>query len=183
MICINSSLLNSSLSEAQLFGYAKGAYTGAFENRAGLIEKANNSTLFLDEIENLSLEVQSRLLRLIENGEYRKLGETMVQKSNFRLITASNIPLEELIKKKKFRKDFYYRIALFSQELPPLREHLEDLPLLIDYYYKKVGETRPCSKEMLNSLYNYSFSGNVRELNGILERCRIYSKNEKIEFY
>lgn len=182
MVCINSSLLNSSLCEAQLFGYRKGAYTGAFENRSGLIEKANNSTLFLDEVENMSMEVQSSFLRLMENGEYRKLGDTMIQQSKFRLISASNIRLENLIKSKKLRKDFYYRIALFSIEMPPLRTHLEDLPLLINHYFKKVGEKRPLENSFINKLEKLSFEGNVRELNGILERCRVYSDNDRIVY-
>lgn len=183
MVSLNSSLLNSSLLDAQLFGHSKGAYTGAFENRAGLIERANNSSLFLDEIENLSLDVQSRFLRLFESGEYRKLGETMVQKSSFRLITASNIPIEQLIKEKKFRKDFYYRISLFSIKLPPLREHLEDIPLLVDYYYKKIGEKRSPSDKLLKKLEGLSYMGNVRELNSILERCRVFSEGKIINYY
>ncbi|MBK5200139.1 MAG: sigma-54-dependent Fis family transcriptional regulator [Spirochaetaceae bacterium] len=180
MISINCSLLNSSISDSMLFGHDKGSYTGADSTKSGLVKNANNNTLFLDEIENLNPQSQAKLLRLIETGEYRSLGGTEVLKTNFRLLSASNININELIKEKKFRIDFFYRISKFTVNIPPLRVHLEDLEQLIKFYYHKNNETRPLENNFLDKLYEYDFPGNVRELNMILERSRVFSKGSTI---
>lgn len=183
MISVNCSLLNSSISDSMLFGHDKGSYTGADTTKSGLVKKANNNTLFLDEIENLNTQSQAKLLRLLETGEYRSLGGTEIYKTNFRLLSASNIDINELIKEKKFRIDFFYRISKFTVNIPPLREHLEDLEQLVKFYYQKNNETRPFENNFLEKLYEYDFPGNVRELNMILERSRVFSKGPIINLF
>ncbi len=180
MISINCSLLNSSISDSLLFGHDKGSYTGAETTKVGLVNIANNNTLFLDEIENLNIQSQAKLLRLIESGEYRSIGGTEIRKTQFRLISASNIDIRNLIEENKFRIDFFYRIAKFTVNIPPLREHKEDLEQLIKFYYNKNKEHRPLERDFINKLYDYNFPGNVRELNIILERSRVFSKESTI---
>ena len=180
MVSINCSLLNSSISDSLLFGHDKGSYTGAETTKVGLVNIANNNTLFLDEIENLNIQSQAKLLRLIESGEYRSIGSTEIRKTQFRLISASNIDVRNLIEENKFRIDFFYRIAKFTVNIPPLREHKEDLEQLIKFYYNKNKEHRPLERDFINKLYDYNFPGNVRELNIILERSRVFSKESTI---
>jgi transcriptional regulator with PAS, ATPase and Fis domain len=180
MICVNCSELNSPIADSILFGHDKGSYTGASYMEEGLIQSANNTTFFLDEIENLNKVSQAKMLRLVESGEYRRVGSRKILKSNFRLITASNCNLQNLIAKDEFRLDFFYRISQFSITIPPLREHKEDIKDLIGYYFLKRGETRKLDDDLESYLMNYDFPGNVRELNAILERSRAFSTGSTI---
>jgi len=179
-VVVNCSLLNSELSDSLLFGHKKGAYTGAEDETSGLIEKANNNTFFLDEIENISIDSQSKLLRVLDLGEYRKLGDPEVLTSFFRLISASNKDLNSLINKNKFRKDFYYRISLIQVRLPSLDEHKQDIEELVNYYFKVKNETRNFEKDFIKNLSQMSWPGNVRQLNSVLEKSRIYSSSSCI---
>lgn len=179
-VVVNCSLLNSELSDSLLFGHKKGAYTGAEDETSGLIERANNNTFFLDEIENISIDSQSKLLRVLDLGEYRKLGDPEVSTSFFRLISASNKDINALINKNKFRKDFYYRISLIQVRLPSLDEHKQDIEELVNYYFKVNNETRSFEKDFLKKLSQMSWPGNVRQLNSVLEKSRIYSSSSCI---
>jgi DNA-binding NtrC family response regulator len=179
-VSINCSLLNTDLSDSILFGHKKGSFTGAEEETVGLIEKANNNTFFLDEIENISLNSQGKLLRAIEFGEYRKIGDNNVSKSNFRLISASNKDLDSLVSQKIFRDDFYFRISLIQVRLPPLNEHKSDIEELVFHYFKTKGEKRSFEKDFISKLKDLDFPGNIRQLNSILEKSRIYSTDKII---
>lgn len=183
MICVNCSELNSPIADSILFGHDKGSYTGATNMEEGLVQCANNTTFFLDEIENLNIISQAKMLRLVENGEYRRVGSRTVLKSNFRLLTASNCDLQSLIKQNEFRSDFYYRISQFSITIPPLREHKEDIKELVEYYLAKRHEERKLDATFLSSLMDYDFPGNIRELNGILERSRAFSTGSTISLH
>ena len=169
----NCSILEGALVETTLFGHKKGAFTDAYENRPGLIAAAHRGLLFLDEIENLHPSTQAKLLRLLETGEYRPLGSSQLQQASFRLVTAANEPLAELAKSNRLRKDFLYRINEFVIQMPPLREHKEDIPELAAYYFKRQGETRRLAADSLDLLLGYDWPGNVRQLFSVLCRGRI----------
>jgi DNA-binding NtrC family response regulator len=179
-VSINCSLLNTDLSDSILFGHKKGSFTGAEEETVGLIEKANNNTFFLDEIENISLNSQGKLLRAIEFGEYRKIGDNNVSISNFRLISASNKDLDSLVSQKVFRDDFYFRISLIQVRLPSLHEHKSDIEELVFHYFNTKGEKRSFEKDFISKLKELDFPGNIRQLNSILEKSRIYSTDKII---
>ena len=154
----------SSLSESKLFGHHKGAFTGATESSAGLICEANNSTLILDELENMPMEAQPLLLHVLDTGEYRPLGRTEMRKSDFRLITLSNIPLETLVKENKLREDLYYRISCFVIRMPSLCEHMEDIPELIMHWEASHG-IHPNDRIMdCDPFMDSPYNGNIREL-------------------
>ncbi len=180
MQCLNCSELNSSLMETLLFGNKKGAYTDAKEGKAGILEKSNGSDLFLDEIGTLSLNAQERLLTVIESKEFRVVGGDTI-KSEFSLITASNEDLKLLVKEKRMRLDFYYRIETFEIKIPSLRERKEDIPLLIEFYLKKIKEKRRFQSSSLEELINRKWEGNIRELNRVLQRASVLSKKEYLE--
>lgn len=168
-VYINCANLNSSLAESDLFGHIKGSYTGALTERKGLLYQADESTLILDEIENLSLDMQSKLLDTIENGRYRTIGSDSIRKSSFRLITISQKSLEELLEENKIRKDFYYRISSLLITIPPLRERMEDIPQIINYYEEKMKIKKGRIKNY-TPLMNTEWNGNVRELLHYLDR-------------
>ena len=157
-------LLSSDLAESSFFGHSKGAYSGATEERDGLLAKADGNTFFLDEIEDMSLSMQSKLLHVLETGEYRQLGKDRVLKSAFRLITASNIDLDELLEEKKLRRDFYYRLSPVMIRMPSLSEHKEDIPELISHFEASIG-VHPNDRILdYSSFMEYDYPGNVREL-------------------
>lgn len=173
MVYINCANLSSSLFDSDLFGHTKGAFTSASSSRKGLLHMADNSTLFLDEIGNLSLEHQAKLLDTIENGKYRSVGDDSEHSSSFRLITAGQESLEALVEKKKLRLDFYYRISSFSFSIKPLREHKEDIPEIVKYYEKKKKSNRRhiSNYEML---LRSDWKGNIRELLHYLDRIFLF---------
>jgi len=174
-VAVNCSAIPHDMFEAELFGAEKGAYTGAGQKRAGLVEAANGGTLFLDEIGEIPMNLQSKLLRLLESGEYRSLGSTANKNFNGRLVTATNRNLKTDIASGRFREDLYFRIAVMEIELPPLRTRMKDLPKLAESLLRsiamKYSRAVPLlKKEDLAGLMNHEFPGNVRELRNVLER-------------
>ena len=179
IIAINCSLLNDAVGKSVFFGHAKGAFTDATNELIGLLCQANNSTLFLDEVENLPLIFQAHMLRLLENGEYRRLGDTKLRSSDFRLVTASNEKLLRLVAEGQMRKDFFYRITDAQIHMPPLREHKEDIPLLIRHFYSTLSERRPVTDTSIKLLQSYHWPGNVRQLFSVLRRASLHAKNNR----
>ncbi len=179
---INLSAMSPSLIESELFGYKKGAFTGALEDKKGLLEIVNNGTLFLDEISEIPPEIQTKLLKVLEEKNFYPLGSTKPVSSNFRLICATNQNLIHLTKEDKYRLDLYYRISNYEINLPPLRERKSDIPLLVDYfitmYSSKMGAPVFClTKEQMNRLIGFDYSGNVRELKNLMQRVVISYHN------
>ncbi len=173
LVSINVAGLDDNLFSDTLFGHKKGAYTGSDTERKGLIEKAEGGTLFLDEIGDLSPESQVKLLRLLQEGSYYPLGSDIAKQSDARIICATLHNLEERLVNNQFRKDLYYRLYTHQIQLPPLRERLEDLPLLINHFAElaanSLGKPKPTlPKEIYTLLVNYNFPGNVRELQGLM---------------
>jgi len=180
-VAFNCAALPEDLIESELFGYKKGAFTGATQDKKGLIEEANGGTLFLDEIGEMPITVQAKLLRFLENGTIRPLGSTKEIKVDVRIISATNRDLEDEIKKGRFREDLYYRLATIVLKLPPLRERKEDIPLLVSHilkdlekkYGKKIEKISP---DFMNYLYSLEYKGNIRELKNILEKAVIFAE-------
>jgi len=175
IVAANCSLLSGPLGNSMFFGHVKGAYTDGKTDMPGLLQEADQSTLFLDEVENLSLDFQAHLLRLLETGSYRSYGDTRLLKSKFRLITASNEKLTDMVHNGTIRKDFYYRITDAQLTLPPLREHAEDIPLLCSHFLSKYAPDKRLDTASYRLLENYQWPGNVRELFSTLKRCAIKS--------
>ncbi len=177
MIAVNTAGLPDTLFESEFFGHVKGAFTGADQNKMGLIEMAHEGDLFLDEIEALSLTNQAKLLRFLENGEFRPVGAKENKKASTRIIAASNISLEQLVKEGKFREDLMYRLNTFHIQIPPLRQRSEDLEELIQFFLQKQSPKRNKTllPETINAIKNYSFPGNVRELKRIIEQASLTS--------
>jgi len=183
-VTINCASLPDQLLESELFGYEKGAFTDAKSTKRGLVEISNRGTLFLDEIGELSLSIQPKLLRFLENGEYRRIGGITNLKSDVRIICATNRNLMEEAEKKNFRKDLLFRLNVITLNIPPLRERKEDITLLVDHFLNiksKSKVKKTLSDEALKVLMNYSFPGNVRELEHIIERAVIFSENNIIK--
>ena len=185
LIKVNCAALPSNLIESELFGHEKGAFTSADRKHLGRFEIADGATLFLDEIGELPLELQSKLLRVIQDGEFERLGSSRTIKVDARVIAATNRNLAEEVEKGRFREDLWYRLNVFPITMPPLRERSEDIPLLVDFYVKKISrrlgksiETIPQS--VMNALLNYHWPGNVRELENVLERAVINSSSPKL---
>jgi DNA-binding NtrC family response regulator len=181
-IKVNLSALPETLIEAELFGAVKGAYTGAVP-RIGKFEEADGGTIFLDEIGELSPDLQVKLLRVLQEREITRLGSNTSIKVDIRLITATNTDLEQLVKEKKFREDFYFRLNVINIELPSLRERREDIPLLVDFFIKKYSKREGkaieiISKDALNLLVKYHYPGNIRELENIIERAVILTRGD-----
>jgi DNA-binding NtrC family response regulator len=157
---------------SELFGHTKGAFTSAVKDQQGLLEIADGGTLFLDEIGDMNLGIQAQFLKVIEAGQYRRLGEVIVRKSDFRLICATNKNLTEDVAQRRFRDDLFYRINVFPIHLPPLRERIEDLKVLVLHLLKSAGEPlQEPSPEIMQFLEAYSWPGNIRELKNVLERA------------
>jgi transcriptional regulator with PAS, ATPase and Fis domain len=183
-VAINCTDIPEDLFEAELFGYVRGSFTGAVKNKLGLLEVAKNGTIFFDEIGDLSLHLQAKILRMIEKRELRRIGETTVRRIHARFIFATNKNLQEEVKARRFRKDLYYRINVIKYYIPPLRERKEDIPLLVDHILRKdrkEGEPKKVIyKETLKMLMAYNFPGNIRELENIVERACILSEGNKV---
>jgi DNA-binding NtrC family response regulator len=184
-VAINCSAFTKELLEGELFGHKAGAYTGALKDKKGLIELANEGTLFLDEIGELNIDVQSKLLRVIENREFIKLGDTRTTHVNIRLIAATNRNLDKMVERGDFREDLYYRLNVFSLILPPLRDHIEDLEELAVHFLsdRAKKENKPglhLNKDALKLLKQHSWKGNIRELRNVLERASILTDEQEI---
>lgn len=183
MVVVDCTSLTEALFESELFGYEKGAFTGAHQRKAGLAEAAHGGTLFLDEIGEVPLAMQVKLLRLIETGSFRPVGSLRTVHSDFRLVSATHKPLRQMVADGTFREDLYYRISGFPIRMPALRERSEDLPLLIQSLLKRIaGPSAPTLGDAaLDHLRMYPFPGNIRELRNILERARLFADEGVIE--
>src|SRR5450631_4337226 len=186
LITVNCTTLPATLVESELFGREKGAFTGSASRQIGRFELADGGTIFLDEIGEMPMELQSKLLRVIQDGEFERLGSPRTIKTDVRIIAASNRNLEEEISAGRFREDLFYRLNVFPITIPPLRQRKEDIPLLINHFVakfnKKIGkriETVP--KETLNALQDYHWPGNVRELESLIERSVIISQGPALQ--
>ncbi|WP_312469515.1 sigma-54 dependent transcriptional regulator [Neobacillus sp.] len=177
-VAINSGALPEQLLESELFGHVKGAFTGANQDKKGLVEAANGGTLFLDELGEMPLVLQVKLLRFLETGEFRRVGDVRERKVHVRTVGATNRHLEKEVANGNFREDLYYRLNVVRLTIPPLRERKEDLTLLIHHFVKN-GKT--LSPEAMATLQKYHFPGNVRELHHLLERGVLLSKGDTIE--
>ena len=186
LVAINCASLPDQLIESELFGYEKGAFTDAKTSKQGLVEIANGGSLFLDEIGELSLTLQPKLLRFLENGEYRRVGGINNLSSDVRVIGATNKNLMEESEKKNFRRDLLFRLNVITLTIPPLVERGEDVLLLSRYFLQKkspVRSNKVLSKEAERALLKYSFPGNVRELDHIIERALIFSEGDEIQVH
>ncbi|MFC1821589.1 sigma-54 interaction domain-containing protein [Thermodesulfobacteriota bacterium] len=185
LVKVDCATLPSNLIESELFGHEKGAFTGAHSRQLGRFEVADGATLFLDEIGELPLELQPKLLRVIQDGEFERLGSSSTIKVDARIIAATNRNLEEEVRMGRFREDLWYRVNIFPITMPPLRDRLDDIPLLVDFYVKKISKRMGKSieiipKSVMNTLQNYHWPGNVRELENVLERAVINSSGPKL---
>jgi len=185
-VALNCSAFSKDLLESELFGHKAGAFTGAAKDKKGLVEEAKGGTLFLDEIGEMPLELQPKLLRLLENGTYIRVGDTKEQKADIRVITATNRNLQSEIEKGHFREDLYFRIAVFTIELPPLRNRAKDIPALAQHYLgvyaaKTNKNITSLSKEALEMLKNAPWKGNVRELKNVIERAVILEESHTLK--
>ena len=163
-VVVDCSSLVGPLMESELFGYAKGAFTGAHVQKLGLLDAANGGTAFFDEIGELPLEVQQKLLRVLQQKEFRAVGGLTQRTSNFRVIAATNRDLATEVDKGRFRQDLYYRLNVMKLRLPPLRERKEDIPLLISHFLERYGNGHSIPKDTMDALLQYDWPGNVREL-------------------
>ncbi|MGV8815731.1 MAG: sigma-54-dependent transcriptional regulator [Gelidibacter sp.] len=177
-LAVNCGAIPESLLEAELFGYTKGAFTGANDDRSGFFQAANKGTLFLDEIGNASIATQLSLLRVLQEKEIMRVGSQRVEKIDVRVIAATNVDLRELIKNGRFREDLYYRLTVVQMEVPPLRDRKSDIPLLVDKFLFKYGveykdRIVDISEEALLALERYDWPGNIRELENSIQRAVI----------
>jgi len=184
-IVVNSGSLPPDLLESLLFGHMKGAFTGATSDKQGLFEAADRGTIFFDEISSLNLETQAKILRVMQDREFMRLGGTKTIKVDVRLIAATNTILEELIKQRLFRKDLYYRLNVIKIELPPLRQRKEDIPLLVRHFVELYAgennkEIEGVTEDFLEILEKYNWPGNVRELENLIERAVVFAKTKVI---
>lgn len=183
---LNCAALPASLVESELFGYEKGAFTGAQQNKIGMFEIANGGTIFLDEVGEMPIEIQAKLLRVLQDGEFYRIGASKPVNVDVRVIAATNRLLEKEIEKGNFRSDLFYRLNIFPIRIPPLRERTEDIGPLVSHfipkYQRKLGvPTKSVPEKTLKTLLNHSWPGNVRELEGVIERCMIMSAGEALD--
>lgn len=184
-ITVNVASLSENLLESELFGHEKGSFTGASTQRIGRFEEANTGTIFIDEVGDIPLPVQVKLLRTIQFGEVQRIGSNQTEKTDVRIIAATHRNLEEMIKNSLFREDLFYRLNVVTIQLPALRQRKEDIPPLINHFIKSFSqelqkEVKGISREALDQLMKYNFPGNVRELENIIQRAVVLSREELI---
>ncbi len=177
---LNCAAIPLGLLESELFGHERGAFTGAVARKVGRFETADRGTLFLDEIGDIPLELQAKLLRVLQEGEFERLGSTQTQRVDVRLVAATNRDLADMVSKKQFRSDLYYRLNVFPIAVPPLRDRLQDIPLLVEHFVKTFSEQmgkqiREVPAEVMEALVSHSWPGNIRELQNFVERSVILS--------
>lgn len=185
LVKMNCAALPSNLIESELFGHEKGAFTGAHSRRLGRFEIADGATLFLDEIGELPLELQPKLLQVVQTGEFERLGSSKTIKVDVRIIAATNRNLEEEIRMGRFREDLWYRLNIFPITMPPLRDRLDDIPLLVEFFVDKISKRMGKSIKLIpvgvmDALRAYPWPGNIRELENVLERAVISSSGPKL---
>lgn len=184
-VTVNVASLSENLMESELFGHEKGAFTGAINQRIGRFEEADGGTIFIDEVGDIPMPVQVKLLRAIQFGEFQRLGSNHTNKTNVRILAATHRNMEEMIKDGEFREDLFYRLNVVSIELPSLKQRKEDIPLLVDYFVHKYSvqtgkEVTGLEREALDYLIKHNFPGNVRELENIIERAVVLTRFNKI---
>jgi transcriptional regulator with PAS, ATPase and Fis domain len=183
-VILDCSVLNKNLLESELFGHVQGAFTGAVADKKGIFELAEGSTILLDEIGEMSLETQVKLLRVLEEGTFRAVGSSEEKRVSVRIVAATNRELHKMVAQGRFREDLYYRINVITINVPPLRERREDIPLLLEYFMKslngKSDRKRVLPPEIVEKLIRYSYPGNVRELKNLIERVFMLSENDVI---
>lgn len=182
---VNCAAIHENLLESELFGYVKGAFTGAVSDKEGLLDAANGGTIFLDEVEAMSKGLQVKLLRVLQDGTFIRVGGTRPSTVEIRVIAATNQDLQEAIRKKQFRDDLYYRLNVIKIDLPPLRDRAEDIPLLARYFMVKFGSKlgkniRGIREDAMEALMSYEWPGNIRELQNTLERAVVVSETDDI---
>ncbi|AEI14870.1 two component, sigma54 specific, transcriptional regulator, Fis family [Flexistipes sinusarabici DSM 4947] len=180
---INCSAIPSELMESEMFGYEKGAFTGAANRKIGKLESGNKGTIFLDEIGDMDINLQAKLLRVLETGEFTRVGGNEVIRSDFRIISATNKDLEKEIDRNNFREDLYYRINVIPIYVPPLRKRKDDIPLLTNYFIKESCQTnglqiKKIDKNLMDIFMEYTWPGNVRQLKNIIERMVVLTEND-----
>jgi formate hydrogenlyase transcriptional activator len=182
---VNCASIPAGLLESELFGHEKGAFTGALTQRIGRIELAHRGTLFLDEVGDIPLELQAKLLRVLQEKEFERLGSARTLRSDVRIVAATNRPLKKMVSEGEFRRDLYYRLNVFPIVVPPLRERAEDIPLLVNYFVlkhaRRLKKTMEVPPEALRALAAYSWPGNVRELEHLIERAVILSPGPELK--
>ena len=184
-VTVNVASLSENLMESELFGHEKGAFTGAINQRIGRFEEANGGTIFIDEVGDIPLPVQVKLLRAIQFGEFQRLGSNQTNKTDVRILAATHRNIEEMIKDGEFREDLFYRLNVVSIELPSLKQRKEDIPLLVDYFVHKYSdqtgkEVTGLERDALDYLIKHNFPGNVRELENIIERAVVLTRFNNI---
>ena len=185
LVIVNCAAIPSGIIESELFGHKKGSFTGAIENKKGYFEEANKGSIFLDEIGELPKETQAKLLRVIENGEYIRVGESIAQKTDVRIIAATNRDLKKEVEKNNFRQDLYFRLKTINIVVPPLREHLSDINLFIERFGLEFTDKndinfRGFSSDAISILKKYNWPGNIRELKNTVESLLVINKGERI---
>jgi chemotaxis protein methyltransferase CheR len=185
LIKVNCATLPANLIESELFGHEKGSFTGSQSRHLGRFEIADGATLFLDELGELPLELQAKLLRVLQDGEFERLGSSHTIKVDVRIIAATNRDLEEEVRKGRFREDLWYRLNVFPMTMPPLRDRLDDVPLLVEFYIKRIAKRMGKNIEIIpdntmEALKGYTWPGNIRELENVLERAVINSSGSKL---
>ena len=186
LVKVNCAALPAPLIESELFGHEKGAFTGADKRRSGRFEIANNGTIFLDEVGELPLDLQAKLLRVLEEGEFERVGGSHSLKVNVRVIAATNRNLEESVRRGDFRSDLYYRLNIFPITLPPVRERRDDIPMLVTHFVRQLSQKLGKSvdaipQETMAKLRNYSWPGNIRELRNVIERAVIITQGSQLQ--
>ncbi len=177
---VNCGAIPENLLESELFGHEKGAFTGAYRREIGSFEMANGGTIFLDEIGEMSPHLQVKLLRVLQNGEFQRVGSPKVLKTDARVIAATNADLQKAVEEGRFRQDLYYRLNVVNIKLPPLRERREDIPLLVHHFLNKYGPDKEVAPETMKMLLSYDWPGNVRELENVIESGCVLSKTNLI---
>ncbi len=174
LIKVSCAILSREVFESELFGHEKGSFTGAFKNKKGRFEIADGGTLYLDDIDDIPIELQVKLLRVLEESEFERVGGTETIKVDVRVIASTKVDLKKLVSEGKFREDLFYRLNIFPITLHPLRERIEDIPVLIDYYLNRFSNGKlTCDKKVIEVLQKYPWPGNVRELKNLMERLSL----------
>lgn len=185
LVALNCSAFAKDLLESELFGHAEGSFTGATKTKKGLLEEAHEGSLFLDEIGEMNIDLQAKILRVLETGEFYRVGESKSRKVNIRLIAATNRDLEQEIKNGKFREDLFYRLSVFSLHIPPLRERQEDVEVLANHFIqlfsaKTNKQVNTMDENFSKALKSHPWKGNIRELKNVIERCVILVDGNKL---
>jgi transcriptional regulator with GAF, ATPase, and Fis domain len=186
LLTVNCSALSESLLESELFGHIKGAFSGAIRDRIGRFEEADEGTIFIDEIGELSPLIQIKLLRVLQQKEVERVGESRKRKINIRIIAATNKDLFQLVQEGRFREDLYYRLKVFPIYLPPLRKHLDDIPLLVNHFIDLNNKTsgkqiQSISQQAMSIFMNYHWPGNIRELENAIEHAFVLCTGDRID--